>query len=105
MVLIFGYFIKYFMYLIHIQIGKTLGEHYVPCTRFLDWKTLVNLNVFKGYQNLLNLLNTLCIYVISQVYSQVGNNPLFPVCTLYVSWHNWSVHNIPSQLAALLVVD
>src|SRR5882724_4388869 len=80
MVLIFGYFIKYFMYLIHIQIGKTLGEHYVPCTRFLDWKTLVNLNVFKGYQNLLNLLNTLCIYVISQVYSQVGNNPLFPVC-------------------------
>jgi len=79
MVLIFGYFIKYFMYLIHIQIGKTLGEHYVPWTRFLDWKTLVNLNVFKGYQNLLNLLNTLCIYVISQVYSQVGNNPLFPV--------------------------
>src|SRR5882724_3412991 len=79
MVLIFGYFIKYFMYLIHIQIGKTLGEHYVPCTRFLDWRTLVNLNVFKGYQNLLNLLNTLCIYVISQVYSQVGNNPLFPV--------------------------
>src|SRR5882724_2222991 len=86
MVLIFGYFIKYFMYLIHIQIGKTLGEHYVPCTRFLDWRTLVNLNVFKGYQNLLNLLNTLCIYVISQVYSQVGNNPLFPVgCLKFAS--------------------
>jgi len=78
-VLIFGYFVKYFMYLIHIQIRKTLGEHHVPWTRFLDWKTLVNLNVFKGYQNLLNLLNTLCIYVISQVYSKVGNNPLFPV--------------------------
>ena len=24
---------------------------------------------------------------------------------LYFSWHDWSTHNIPSQLAALLVVD
>ena len=79
MILVFGDFVQYFEYPFHILGLETLGEHYVPWTRFLDWTTLVNLNVFKGYQNLLNLLNTLCIYVISQVYSQVGNNPLFPV--------------------------
>src|SRR5882724_13401041 len=105
MVLIFGYFIKYFMYLIHIQIGKTLGEHYVPCTRFLDWKTLVNLNVFKGYQNLLNLLNTLCIYVISQVYSQVGNNPLFPVCEIWWISQSEGLESINELKMALCVTS
>jgi len=74
---IYIYIIKYLMYLIHIQIEKTLGEHYVPWKRFPGWKTFGKFNVFKGYPNLLNLLKTLCIYVVSQVYSKVGNNP-FP---------------------------
>jgi len=41
MVLVFGDFVKYFAYPMHILGLKTLGKHYVPLPRFPDWKIMV----------------------------------------------------------------